>query len=147
MKLTKIAAISLLSLTMLTGCGASFDISPSTIQNYADSNSGQYANLTSDYSNYSYVEGAYVAETKDVHIELQDLDSIENASAWYKTNVEKLKENASSYSGSSNSKGGNYTIKTKDVYYRILFSKDKGIYAYGEKDAVESALKDMNISD
>lgn len=55
---------------MLTGCGASFDVTPSTLESYANSNSGIYSDVTSDFSSYDYVEGVYVAETDGAHVEL-----------------------------------------------------------------------------
>lgn len=71
---------------------------------------------------------------------------IKNASKWFESNVEDLKEDSKSSSGSSTTSGGDYTITTDDMVYRILFSDDKGIFAYGDtKDSVNKVLADLNI--
>lgn len=96
---------------------------------------------------YDYLDGLYVMEKDDVHIELWDLDTTQNASKWFESNVEDIKEGSKSSSGSSTSSGGSYTISTDDIVYRILFSEDKGIYAYGDtKDSVNKVLADLNIN-
>lgn len=141
-KLLTVSAVAL----MLTGCGASFDVTPSTLENYASSNSGVYSDVTSDYSSYGYVEGVYVAETDGAHVELWDMSSKDNASAWFSGNVEELKAGSSSSAGSNTTSSGDYTINVSGACYRVLFCNDKGIYAYGDtKEAVNSALSSMNI--
>ena len=144
--LKKLLPVSIVAL-MLTGCGASFDVTPSTLENYASSNSGIYSDVTSDYSSYDYVEGVYVTETDDAHVEMWDFDTKINASAWFSENVEDLKSGSSSISGSNTTTSGDYTINTSETCYRVLFCNDKGIYAYGDdKDAVNSVLSSMNIT-
>lgn len=146
MKYVKTIFAGLMVCLLLVGCGASFDASSDTIKNFADTNSGAYSDVTSDFSDYDFVEGVYMAETNNVHIELWDLTSTQDAASWYNNNVEYLKADATSNAGSSTSSGGSHTITTPSNYYRVLFSNDKGIYVYGDKDAVDSALTEMSIT-
>ena len=144
-KLKKIVAVSLAGMMLLTGCGASFDVSSSALETYADEQSGVYADVTDNYSEYDYVEGVYVAETDGAHVELWDFNNAEYAGGWFTNNVESTKTMAASHSGSSNSEGGDYSFNVDGTYYRILFSGDKGIYAYGTKENVNQALSSMGI--
>ena len=139
---------SLIGVVMLTGCGASFSISASDLEKYSEDNSAVYADMSDSYTDtYDYLDGLYVIEKDDVHVELWDLDTTQNASKWFESNVEDIKEGSKSSSGSSTSSGGSYTISTDDMVYRILFSEDKGIYAYGDtKDSVNKVLADLNIN-
>lgn len=139
---------SLIGVVMLTGCGASFSISASDLEKYSEDNSAVYADMSDSYTDtYDYLDGLYVTEKDDVHVELWDLDTTQNASKWFESNVEDIKEGSKSSSGSSTSSGGSYTISTDDMVYRILFSEDKGIYAYGDtKDSVNKVLADLNIN-
>lgn len=139
---------SLIGVVMLTGCGASFSISATDLEKYSEDNSAVYADMSDSYTEtYDYLDGLYVMEKDDVHIELWDLDTTQNASKWFESNVEGIKEGSKSSSGSSTSSGGRYTISTDDMVYRILFSEDKGIYAYGDtKDSVNKVLADLNIN-
>lgn len=135
----------LIGVVLLTGCGAKFDISSADLENWEGCT---YSDVSDDYtSNYDYVDGVYVAEKDDIHVELWDLNSTSNASKWFEGNVEDIKEKAKSSSGSSTSASGDYTINTGDVVYRILFCGDKGIYAYGDdKDSLNDALSALNIT-
>lgn len=139
---------SLIGVVMLTGCGASFSISATDLEKYSENNSAVYADMSDSYTEtYDYLDGLYVMEKDDVHVELWDLDTAQNASKWFESNVEDIKEGSKSSSGSSTSSGGSYTISTDDMVYRILFSGDKGIYAYGDtKDSVNKVLADLNIN-
>lgn len=139
---------SLIGVVMLTGCGASFSISASDLEKYSEDNSAVYADMSDSYTDtYDYLDGLYVMEKDDVHVELRDLDTTQNASKWFESNVEDIKDGSKSSSGSSTSSGGSYTISTDDMVYRILFSEDKGIYAYGDtKDSVNKVLADLNIN-
>lgn len=139
---------SLIGVVMLTGCGASFSISASDLEKYSEDNSAVYTDMSDSYTDtYDYLDGLYVMEKDDVHVELRDLDTTQNASKWFESNVEDIKEGSKSSSGSSTSSGGSYTISTDDMVYRILFSEDKGIYAYGDtKDSVNKVLVDLNIN-
>lgn len=139
---------SLIGVVMLTGCGASFSISASDLEKYSEDNSAVYADMSDSYTDtYDYLDGLYVMEKDDVHVELWDLDTTQNASKWFESNVEDIKEGSKSSSGSNTSSGGSYTITTDDMVYRILFSEDKGIYAYGDtKDSVNKVLADLNIN-
>lgn len=139
---------SLIGVVMLTGCGASFSISATDLEKYSEDNSAVYADMSDSYTEtYDYLDGLYVMEKDDVHVELWDLDTTQNASKWFESNVEDIKEGSKSSSGSSTSSGGSYTISTDDMVYRILFSGDKGIYAYGDtKDSVNKVLADLNIN-
>lgn len=132
----------------LTGCGASFSISATDLEKYSEDNSAVYADMSDSYTEtYDYLDGLYVMEKDDVHIELWDLDTTQNASKWFESNVEDIKEGSKSSSGSSTSSGGSYIISTDDMVYRVLFSEDKGIYAYGDtKDSVNKVLADLNIN-
>lgn len=122
---------SLIGVVMLTGCGASFSISASDLEKYSEDNSAVYADMSDSYTDtYDYLDGLYVMEKDDVHVELRDLDTTQNASKWFESNVEDIKEGSKSSSGSSTS-----------------FSEDKGIYAYGDtKDSVNKVLADLNIN-
>lgn len=139
---------SLIGVVMLTGCGASFSISASDLEKYSEDNSAVYADMSDSYTDtYDYLDGLYAMEKDDVHVELWDLDTTQNASKWFESNVEDIKEDSKSSSGSSTLSGGSYTISTDDMVYRILFSEDKGIYAYGDtKDSVNKVLADLNIN-
>lgn len=139
---------SLIGVVMLTGCGASFSISATDLEKYSEDNSAVYADMSDSYTDtYDYLDGLYVMEKDDVHVELWDLDTTQNASKLFESNVEDIKEGSKSSSGSSTSSGGSYTISTDDMVYRILFSEDKGIYAYGDtKDSVNKVLADLNIN-
>lgn len=139
---------SFIGVVMLTGCGASFSISASDLEKYSEDNSAVYADMSDSYTDtYDYLDGLYVMEKDDVHVELWDLNTTQNASKWCESNVEDIKEGSKSSSGSSTSSGGSYTISTDDIVYRILFSEDKGIYAYGDtKDSVNKVLADLNIN-
>lgn len=139
---------SLIGVVMLAGCGASFSISATDLEKYSEDNSAVYADMSDSYTGtYDYLDGLYVMEKDDVHIELWDLDTTQNASKWFESNVEDIKEGSKSSSGSSTSSGGSYTISTDDMVYRILFSEDKGIYAYGDtKESVNKVLADLNIN-
>lgn len=100
----------------LTGCGASFSISATDLEKYSEDNSAVYADMSDSYTEtYDYLDGLYVMEKDDVHIELWDLDTTQNASKWFESNVEDIKEGSKSSSGSSTSSGGSYTISTDDL--------------------------------
>lgn len=138
---------SLFGVVLLTGCGASFQISASDLEKYSEGNSAVYSDVSDSYTEtYDYLDGLYIMEKDDVHVELWDIDSSKNASKWFESNVKDLKEDSKSSSGSSTTSGGNYTITTDDMIYRVLFSDDKGIFAYGDtKDSVNKVLADLNI--
>lgn len=138
----------LIGVVMLTGCGASFSISASDLEKYSNDNKAVYADMSDSYTDtYDYIDGVYIMEKDDVHVELWDLDKPSNASKWFESNVETLKEGSKSSSGSNTTSGGSYTITTDDMVYRVLFSEDKGIYAYGDtKDSVNKVLADLNIN-
>lgn len=138
---------SLFGVVLLWGCGASFQISASDLEKYSEDNSAVYSDVSDSYTEtYDYLDGLYIMEKDDVHVELQDIDSSKNASKWFESNVKDLKEDSKSSSGSSTTSGGNYTITTDDMIYRVLFSDDKGIFAYGDtKDSVNKVLADLNI--
>lgn len=138
----------LIGVVMLTGCGASFSISATDLEKYSNDNKAVYADMSDSYTDtYDYIDGVYVMEKDDVHVELWDIDRPSNASKWFESNVETLKEGSKSSSGSSTTSGGEYTITTDDIVYRVLFSEDKGIYAYGDsKDSVNKVLADLNIN-
>ncbi|MGN0342671.1 MAG: hypothetical protein ACI4DO_07745 [Roseburia sp.] len=144
-KVSYLVAVGLMGAMLLTGCGASFSVSPSDLEDYADNNSGLYADVTSDYTGTSSLEGVYVMETDDIHVELWDWEDTTHASAWFQDNMEILKDESSSHSGSDTTSGGDYSFKASDNYYRLLFSDDQGIYAYGDKDALNDALIEMNV--
>lgn len=138
----------LIGVAMLTGCGANFQISASDLEKYSEDNSAVFSDVSDSYTEtYNYLDGLYVMEKDDVHVELWDIDSSKNASKWFESNVEDLKEDSKSSSGSSTTSGGDYTITTDDMVYRVLFSDDKGIFAYGDtKDSVNKVLADLNIN-
>ena len=118
------------------------------MEKYSDDNSAVFSDVSDSYTEtYNYLDGLYVIEKDDVHVELLDIDSSKNASKWFESNVEDLKKDSKSSSGSSTTSGGNYTIMTDDMVYRVLFSDDKGIFAYGDtKDSVNKVLADLNIN-
>lgn len=140
--------VEMIGVAMLTGCGASFQINATDLEKYSNSNSGVYADMSDSYTDtYDYIDGVYVMEKDDVHVELWDIDKPSNASKWFESNVETLKDGSKSSSGSNTISGGEYTITTDNMVYRILFSEDKGIYAYGDtKDSVNKVLADLNIN-
>lgn len=140
--------VVMIGVAMLTGCGASFQINATDLEKYSNSNSGVYADMSDSYTDtYDYIDGVYVMEKDDVHVELWDIDKPSNASKWFESNVETLKDGSKSSSGSNTISGGEYTITTDNMVYRILFSEDKGIYAYGDtKDSVNKVLADLNIN-
>lgn len=62
---------SLIGVAMLTGCGASFQISASDLEKYSEDNSAVYSDVSDSYTEaYDYLDGLYVMEKDDVHIEL-----------------------------------------------------------------------------
>lgn len=140
--------VGIIGVAMLTGCGASFQINATDLEKYSNSNSGVYADMSDSYTDtYDYIDGVYVMEKDDVHVELWDIDKPSNALKWFESNVETLKDGSKSSSGSNTISGGEYTITTDNMVYRILFSEDKGIYAYGDtKDSVNKVLADLNIN-
>lgn len=72
---------SLIGVVMLTGCGASFSISASDLEKYSEDNSAVYADMSDSYTDtYDYLDGLYVMEKDDVHVELWDLNTTQNAS-------------------------------------------------------------------
>lgn len=148
MKKKGLLVAGMLGVVMLTGCGASFQIDAADLEKYSDDNEGVYADMSDNYKDtYDYIDGVYVMEKDDVHVELWDMDRPSNASKWFNSNVETLKEDSKSSSGSNTTSGGEYTITTDDMVYRVLFSEDKGIYAYGDtKDSVNKVLTDLNIN-
>jgi uncharacterized lipoprotein YehR (DUF1307 family) len=144
--ITAALAVATLVVT-LTGCGSvSFDVSKSDFETYAKNNSGTLTDVTSNHSDVSNVENVSLLTIGSASVELWDFSSTEAASQWIDDTQKTLSNGAKSYSGSAGSNGGSYTITTSDKYYRILFSGDKGIYAYGDKDAVNSALSALNIA-
>lgn len=132
---------------MLVGCGTSFEVNSLQLENYANDNSCDYADVSSDYEEYDHVDGVYVAETENVHVELWDLASDNDASEWFRNNAKTLESKAKSNAGSYMSTGGDYSFVVQEDYYRLLFCKDKGIYAYGEKEAVKDALSKIGVAD
>ena len=147
MKTKKVLIPCILGLALLTGCGASFSIDGNTLKDYADSNDCSYTDVSSDYSDYDYVEGVYVMEKDDIHIELWDLDSTEDASEWFNSNMNELKDESSSSAGSYTPSGGKYSFKVDGKYYKLMFSEDKGIYSYGTKDDLNTMLSELGIDD
>lgn len=145
MKIKKLLAVGLLSTMILTGCGASFTITPETLETYAEDSDYAYADISDEYTDYSYIDGVYVMASTDAHVELWDLSSADYAAGWFQSNVEDLENKASSNIGSSTSSGGDYAFTIDGEYYRVFFSGDTGIYAYGEKDSVINILTDLEI--
>jgi hypothetical protein len=130
----------------LTGCGASFSITNSDLQTYATNNSNEYSDVSSEYESYSYVDGVYLMYNNNTQVELWDLDSTANASSWFQSNLATLEASASTKVGSSSSSGGDYSLTVSGVYYRLLFSEDKGIYAYSDnKDDLTNTLVGLGI--
>lgn len=148
MRKKHLLVVGLIGVVMFTGCGANFQISASDLEKYSDDNSAVFSDVSDSYTEaYDYLDGLYVMEKDDVHVELWDIDSSKNASKWFESNVEDLKEDSKSSSGSSTTSGGDYTITTDDMVYRVLFSDDKGIFAYGDtKNSVNKVLADLNIN-
>lgn len=148
MKKKGLLVVGIIGVAMLTGCGASFQINATDLEKYSNSNSGVYADMSDSYTDtYDYIDGVYVMEKDDVHVELWDIDKPSNASKWFESNVETLKDGSKSSSGSNTISGGEYTITTDNMVYRILSSEDKGIYAYGDtKDSINKVLADLNIN-
>lgn len=145
-KSSKVFGLVLGATLLLTGCDASFSITSSDLEGYAESNSGAYSDVTSQYESYGYVEGVYVMEANDVHVELWDFDTSGNASGWFNNNLESTKQGASSSSGSSTGSSGNYTINKGGTCYRLLFCDDLGIWAEGtSKDEINEVLSDLGI--
>lgn len=146
MKIPKILATGMLCVTLLTGCGASFEITPDALETYAENNDGEYYDASEDKAGEAYLDGMYKMVTDGVHLELWDMDSTENAKLWFETNVDNVQRSGSkSHVVTTTSKSGDATIVTDAGYYRILFCDDKGIIVLGEKDKVDKALKDLNI--
>ena len=89
--------VGMIGVAMLTGCGASFQINATDLEKYSNSNSGVYADMSDSYTDtYDYIDGVYVMEKDDVHVELWDIDKPSNASKWFESNVETLKDGSKS---------------------------------------------------
>lgn len=130
---------------ILTGCGASFTISPEALETYAENSGYAYADVSDDYADYSYIDGLYVMASTDAHVELWDLTSADYAASWFQSNVEDLENKESSNRGSSTSSGGDYAFTIDGEYYRVCFSGDICIYAHGEKNSIINILTDLEI--
>jgi hypothetical protein len=147
-KFKVVLAATVMTAMVLTGCGASFDISGSDLENYADKNdSFEFYDDSSIYEDEDYIDGVYVIESDETHVELWDLSSTSRAQSWFDDEVESLTGiNGASYSGSETSSGGDYTIKDSEVVYRLLFSNDKFIYSYSDsKETLTEVLEGIGV--
>lgn len=75
MKISKILATGMLCVTLLTGCGASFEITPDALETYAENNDGEYYDASEDKAEEAYLDGMYKMVTDGVHLELWDMDN------------------------------------------------------------------------
>lgn len=133
---------SLLCIFSLSGCSKDFSIDSATLKKWGD----VFNDVSESYSRYTYIDGVYVAEKNNVHVELWDCDNSSDAKKWFSGNVETLKETAKTHVGSNTNSNGDYTITKDGKVYRIMFSDDKGIYSYAnDKDSLNKALKELNI--
>lgn len=147
MRKKRLLTVGLMGITLIAGCGAKFNINASDLESYSEENNAIYVDMSNNYtSDYEYIDGVYILEKDDVHVELWDLDTTENAASWFANNVNILKEDSKSNVGSNTKISGDYTITTDVAVYRVLFLNDKGIYAYGDsKDSVNQILNDLGV--
>lgn len=135
---------ALCSTLLLTGCAPKFDVKPSSLEKYAEEHDGVFTDKTEEYVVDLAIDGLYLVDTDDAHIELWDWDNTDNCRSWFNTNVEERLQTSKSYSKSSTSKAGTASMTDENGdYYKIYFSEDKGIYACGAKDSVNKALDEM----
>ena len=141
---SKITAIALVIALALVGCGASFSVTPTDFEKYANSNGYTYSEETEEnLSDYDVQNIATI--TNDLcSIELWTFNS--GADKWFTDTIEYLKKDSKGYSGSTTFDSGDYTF-LGDGSYRVLFCDNLGIKASGDKEAIEAALRDLNIVD
>lgn len=135
---------ALCSTLLLTGCTASFDVKPSSLEKYAEEHDGVFTDKTEEYSEDLAIDGLYLVDTDDAHVELWDWGNTDDCRSWFHENVEAKLETSKSYSKSNTSKAGTASITDENGdYYKICFSKDKGIFACGDKDSVHEILDEI----
>lgn len=138
--------IAICIIAALTGCGTNFTVSNAELSDYAENHEGIFADITSDYSEVTQIEGCYIAEADGVHVELWDFDSTDSAGSWFSDNLEDLKEAYSNYTGSTSSSSGDYSFFTDGKFYHLMYCNDLGIWAEGsDKEAVNKVLIDLGI--
>lgn len=139
---------AIMTVMMLTGCGANsnIDTTVADLENYAYKHENiTFTDVTDDYKNIDYIEALGIVETADVHIELWDMDGTVSAASWFKNNSADLEEQSNGYAGSTDDDSGDYSYSIDGEYYRLIYAKDKGVYAYGTKTEVNKLLKNLNI--
>lgn len=133
-------------LVSLAGCGANFKLSSTELNKYATDNGGQFSDITSTYSSLGYVQGCYAAEVSDVHLELWDIDTKENAMNWFNDNKSKLKEDSSLSINSSSNTGADSSFTVCEKNYRLLACNDIGVLAEStNKDSISNVLKGLGV--
>lgn len=145
-KKTTVLFTTIYIIMALTGCGANFNVSDSELKTYAENNAGVFTDISDNYGNVEQIEGCYVTEVDGVHVELWDFDSTENAGTWFNSNLADIKEDSSSFSGSTSKSSGDYSVTKNSIFYRLMYCNEIGIWAEGnDKDAVNKVLAELNI--
>lgn len=150
-KIVSVLALLVVAVLLLTSCGAKFKITPEEFIEYAQTNdliSGEVTDeikAGTDSETAKLLKSVHVMQNENVHIELWVWQDTDTAGRWFQSNKETLEYKASSNSGSDTTDSGNYTFKIDDVTYKLLFSGNSGIYAYGDKAELKDILKALKI--
>ena len=140
----KIVLTALCSTLLLTGCAPKFDVKPSSLEKYAEEHDGVFTDKTEEYSEDLAIDGLYLVDTDDAHVELWDWGNTDDCRSWFHENVEVKLETSKSYSQSNTSKAGTASITDKNGdFCEVKFSEDKGIFACGDKDSVKKVLDEI----
>lgn len=146
MKNLKKLAVVVVGSMLLAGCSAAnitVDTEPITyVLDGLD-----IKDVTSEHSDVSGVDSVKLYEADGASVEIWEFTSDEDSKAWCDATREVLESTSTSNSGVEINDIVDYKYKVDGVNYRILCNGSTCVYAYGENDAIEAALKLMEIDD
>lgn len=163
MKKSKIALIALIAVMVLlfASCGGKTGTSGDSdsktpvaeavdYSQYAEENDMIYSDATEDIKSQlgddaDLLTSIDVVANDNAHIEVWTWNDVTTAGSWFQSNKDTLAEKASSNIGSNTTKKGSYTFTVDGETYKLSFNGNVGVYAYGDKDALDTHLSAMGL--
>lgn len=145
MKKFKYLVLCFFMIFFMTGCFNKKSISSNEFKSIMNDKGFDVQDATSQFSNYNYVNRAYIALNKDYQIEFYELSDEEKAKSFYETNktiFEDSKENG--YSQFNNSVGNHskYTLKTGGKY-KVVSRIDNTVVYLNVLEEYKDEIKDI----
>jgi hypothetical protein len=144
--LKKFAAAVVAGSMLLAGCSGvttSSEVEPITYV----TDGLDVKDVTSEHSDVSGVDSVILYEDEGASVEIWEFSSDDAAKSWCDATREELKSSSTSNSGIEINGVVDYKYKVDGIYYRVMRTNATCVYSYGDKDAVDSALKLLEIDD